>query len=234
MCGVLNMAEIKPSLKCPYTSTYKWKGITPSKKFVFLTRVSRIQNVQKIKDHLLKIFSEALSVDYQHILLADLTVGNKIEDFDKFKDQKTIVFPVEQKVENDKYCSFNIDQCVHTLILAEEDCWIYLLDDDNLVTDDFAEVAQYCGEERVVVFNIKMPKINNGFDGTIKAPLEYKKALFHIDAANFIVHRSVFEQCRFGFAENSAWSDGVFMQKILFKQIPIKYVDKVYSHHNGL
>ena len=56
------------------------------KKFVFLTRVSRIQNVQKIKDHLKEVFKNAIDVDYQHILLADLTVGNKIEDFDQFKD----------------------------------------------------------------------------------------------------------------------------------------------------
>lgn len=228
------MAEIKYSLKCPYTSTYKWKGITPSKKFVFLTRVTRIQNVQKIKDHLQKIFSEALSVDYQHILLPDLTVANKKEDFEQFKDQKTSLYFIEQKVPNDKYAAYNIDDCIQT-IPKDEDCWIYILDDDNTVTNDFAELAEHCNSQKpVVVFNIKMPRINNGFDGTIYPPLEYTKALFHIDSANYLIHRSVFEKCKHGNEIKSDWHDGIFMQKVLYYKYPIEYVNKVYSFHNGL
>ena len=75
---------------CPYTSTHKWCGVSYIKKFIFLTRVTRIQNVQKIKDHLKEIFSKG-TVDYQHILLPDLTVANSKEDFEQFKDQKTII-----------------------------------------------------------------------------------------------------------------------------------------------
>lgn len=228
------MAEVKHSRHCPYTSTHKWKGITPYKKFVFLTRVTRIENVQKIKDHLYKVFSEVLSVDYQHILLPDLTVANKKEDFEQFVDEKTRLYFIQQKEPNDKYAAFNLDKCIQT-IPKDQDCWIYVLDDDNKLADNFAQLAQECNvEEPVVVFNIKMQKIKNGFDGTIKPPLQYKKTLFHIDIANYIVHRSVFEQARFGNNIKSQWCDGIFIQKVLYYQYLIHYVNKCYSYHNGL
>jgi hypothetical protein len=56
-----------------------------------------------------------------------------------------------------------------------------------------------------------MKKVSNGFDGTIKPPLQYKKALCHVDIANYIVHRSVFEMCKFGNKIKSEWCDGIFI-----------------------
>ena len=201
-------------------------------KFVFLTRVTRIQNVQAIKDHLKEVF-ESSEVDYQHILIADLTVANTKEDFEKFIDEKTNVFVVDKKREDDKYCNDALDAVIQT-IPKDEDCWIYILDDDNTISNDFAELAKEMNEEPVIVFNIKMKPISNGFNGIIKAPLVYKKALFHIDIANYIVHRSVFEKCRFRNNIKSQWCDGVFVEKVLHQNIPIKYIDKFYSSHNGL
>ena len=220
------------SAYCPYTSTHKWVGVSYKKKFVFLTRVTRINNVQSIKDMLARIFSKTSSVDYQHYLIADLTVANTEEDFKKFIDDKTTVFVVKNKREDDKYCTEALDSVVQT-IPANEDCWIYLLDDDNKIEENFAELGEQCNVEKpITVFNIKMPPINNGFDGTVKGPLKYKEALFHIDSANYIVHRSVFEKCKHLNKIKSDWHDGIFIQQALFYNIPINYVDKCYGFHN--
>ena len=133
------------------------------------------------------------------------------EEFKKFEDEKTKVFYVIEKPECDKYCAYAVDAVIQQ-IPKDQDCWIYLLDDDNLIGENFAELGEECNIEKpVVVFNIKVPKISNGFDGTIKGPFQPKKVLYHIDAANYIVHRTVFDTCKFGNKIKSAWSDGIFM-----------------------
>lgn len=236
------------SAYCPYTSTHKWSGVSyKMKKFVFLTRVTRIENVQQIKDMLARIFNKTLisenlknimdtsgEITYQHILLPDLTVANKKEDFEKFKDEHTRLFFIEQKRKDDKYAAYNLDEAIQT-IPADEDCWIYILDDDNKINQNFASLARVTDlEGRIIVFNIKMPMISNGFDGTVTWPLESKKALFHIDSANYLVHRSVYEIIGQGNEVKSDWHDGIFIEKALCCHIPMIYVNEVLGYHNGL
>lgn len=201
-------------------------------KFVFLTRVTRINNVQKLKENLKQVFSSS-EVDYQHILMPDLTVGLKKEDFEQFKDKKTSLYFIQQKKQNDKYAAYNMDQCIQS-IPKEQDCWIYILDDDNKILDNFAELAKECNVEKpVVVFNIKTRGIRDGFNGVIK-PFYNNKALFHVDIANYIAHRTVFETCKFGNERKSQYCDGIFIQRVLANKIPINYVNQFYSYHNGL
>lgn len=77
-----------------------------------------------------------------------------------------------------------------------------------------------------------MKMISNGFDGTVQAPLTCGHALFHIDTANFIVQRKVFDQISHVNEVESKWHDGVFIEKALKLQIPFHYINKVFGQHN--
>ena len=200
--------------------------------FVIITRTHKTDTIQILKDNIKKVFGQ--KKNYIHYLICDLTGGVSKEEFEQFADEKTALWFVDETTKRDKYCAYNIDDLVRSL-RGFNDYWIYILDHDNLLKSNFPTLENFCKEEYpVVVFNIQTEPIWKGFDGTVEAPLEYKKALFHINSANYIVHISVFDKCGHGNRIKSDWHDGIFMQKVLYYKIPVKYLNGYYRFHNAL
>lgn len=200
--------------------------------FVIITRTHKTDTIQILKDNIKKVFGQ--KKNYIHYIIADLTGGVSKEQFKQFADEKTALWFVDETTKRDKYCAYNIDDLVRTL-RWNDDYWIYILDHDNLLRSNFPQLEQYCNVETpVIVFNIQTEPIWKGFDGIVKKPLEYKHALFYINSANYLVHISVFDLCGHGNNISSAVHDGVFMEKVLYYKIPIKYLNQFYGYNNAL
>lgn len=205
--------------------------------FCIITRTHKTDTIQIIKDDIKRVFQKAGKDNYVHCIICDLTGGVSEQQFEKFADEKTQIYYVDEKGKdpNDKYCAYCIDVLARNLIKQHQDYWIYILDHDNLLKDNFPELEQYCDEATpILMFNIETPRVSKDFDGTIKAPLEYTKAIFHVNSANFLTHISVFNVCGHGNRVNSGWHDGFFIQKALYNKIPIKYLDGYYGYHNAI
>lgn len=205
-------------------------GITFKRDVVFITRVSRMNKIEQLNKQISEVL-DGSKFTWKQFLIFDLTKVGQV-DWDMIKRLDNVIsFSVDEKPENDSYLNFAIDSAARSI--EDKNTWIYILDDDNMLLPEFKDLAwDLDANYPITVFNIKMPAIGNGFDGTIKAPLEYGKALFHIDSANYIVQRKVFDQIEHKNQIQSKWHDGIFIQKALKIKIPIKYVNKVYGQHN--
>lgn len=205
-------------------------GISFERNLVFITRVSRFNKIEQLNKNIDQVLAGS-KFNWKQYLIFDMT---KIQNFDQniICNLKNVeCFFVEEKTENEQYMAFAIDNAARNI--EDKDTWIYILDDDNKLLPQFKDLAwDLDANYPITIFNINMPMISNGFNGTIKAPLECGKALFHIDMANFITQRKVLDQICFKNNIKSEWADGVFIQKALKTDIPIKYVDKVYGQHN--
>lgn len=205
-------------------------GISFERNLVFITRVSRMNKIEQLNKHICEVL-EGSKFNWKQYLVFDLTKVGEV-DYQLVKRLKNVVvFTVAEKPENDQYMAFAIDVAARSI--EDKDTWIYILDDDNKLLPQFKDLAwQLDTNYPFTVFNIKMPMINNGFDGTIHPPLVYKQALFHIDSANYIVQRKVFDLIGHQNEIKSNWHDGIFVQKALYLKMPIKYIDKVFGQHN--
>lgn len=201
-------------------------------KIVFLTRVSRLERLNRVVYQLRELLKD-VQFDWQQYLIFDFTKvdENKIDWQNLNKLDHIKSFGVKQKPEKDAYLNFAVDYAVKTI--EYKDTWIYILDDDNALLPEFKQIGHYLNSACPInVFNIKMKRISNGFDGTIQAPLTPSRALFHIDTANFIVQRKVFDQISYVNEVKSEWRDGMFIEKALKLQIPFHYINKVFGQHN--
>lgn len=201
-------------------------------KIVFLTRVSRLERLNRVVYQLRELLKD-VQFDWEQYLIFDFTKvdENKVDWQNLNKLDHIKSFAVKQKPENDAYLNFAVDYAVKTI--SEPDTWIYILDDDNALLPEFKQIGQYLNPACPFnVFNIKMKMISNGFDGTIQAPLTPGRALFHIDTANFIFQRKVFDQISYVNEVKSEWRDGMFIEKALKLQIPFHYINKVFGQHN--
>lgn len=200
--------------------------------FCIITRTYKTDTIQILKDNIKKVFGQ--KKNYVHYIICDLTGGVSKEEFKKFEDEKTALWFVDETTKRDKFCAYNIDDLVRSL-RWNDDYWIYILDHDNLLKSNFPSLENFCKKEYpVIVFNIQTPPIWKEFDGTVKAPLEYTKALFHINSANYLVHISVFDKCGHGNNIKSDWHDGIFIEKVLYYKMPIKYLNGYYGYNNAI
>lgn len=205
-------------------------GISFERNLVFITRVSRMNKIEQLNKQICEVL-DGSRFNWKQYLVFDLTKVGEVDYELVNKLKNVVVFTVAEKPENDQYMAFAIDFAARSI--EDKDTWIYILDDDNSLLPQFKDLAwQLDTNYPITVFNIKMPMLNNGFDGTIKAPLEWGKALFHVDSANYIVQRKVFDQIGHQNEIKLQLHDGIFIQKALKLEIPIKYVDKVFGQHN--
>lgn len=200
--------------------------------FVIITRTYKTDTIQILKDNIKKVFGQ--KKNYIHYIICDLTGGVSKEEFEKFADEKTALYFVTEETKKDKYCTYNIDYLIETL-KWNDDYWVYILDHDNLLRYNFPQLEQYCNKQTpVLVFNIQTEPIWKGFDGVVKQPLERGKALYYINSANYLAHISVFYRCKHGSIAHSQLHDGLWMEQVLFHNIPIKYINEFYAYHNAI
>ena len=199
--------------------------------FCIITRTHKTDTIQILKDNIKKVFGQ--KQNYVHYIICDLTGGVTRDQFELYEDEHTKLYFVSAMTKRDKYCTHNIDDLIESL-KGHEDYWIYILDHDNLLKNNFPALENFCNKDYpVVVFNIQTAPIWKGFDGTINKPFEQGKIVCYVNSANYIAHISVFEKCKHGNTKYSQLHDGIWMEQVVHYNYPIKYLSGYYGYHNA-
>lgn len=179
---------------------------------IFITRCYKPTNIQLVKNNLRDVFARQIKHSYVHYLLVDMSYNQPQQSFKCFEDEHTkAVFIYDKK---DYYNSWGIDQIIKS-IPTSQNSWVYILDDDNLITNNFLSVFENCQGDDALVVN------NNALKFT-EAP-EIGNVVGKIDVSNYIVKLEVFKQTNFYNEDRKSYeSDGLFFEKLLKKQCKIK------------
>ena len=181
---------------------------------IFITRCYKPTNLQQSKDNLREVFANQVEHTYVQYLLVDMSYGETEEHFKCFEDENTkVVFIYNKK---DYYNNYGIDQVVNS-IEDDQNTWIYVFDDDNLLNKDFINIFdEYEGEE-VLVVNWNKPHCTVG------------NVVGKVDTCNYIVKLRVRKETPVYYEGFKSYpADGVFFENLMKKQYKIKYT----THYN--
>ena len=200
-------------------------------KCLFLTRCYKTTNLKRIQENLESVFRHT-DHTYRHIILADLTHGTDIDEFQQYS-LVSGVYPIVKKPSKDEYCTQAIDDCLYLIGDDVSNTCVYVLDDDNLILPEFLAAldrAERTGAE-VVVF-----KVEGHPDWGNKEDMKYS-AVGKIDWSNYIT--SLFYMKHIGVYNpnaNSHDADGVFFDALNneFNIGNIEYMDKICGCYNAL
>ena len=197
---------------------------------IIITRTFNPNRIVTIKQNLKNVLQKH-DVQYVHYLVVDLTRGATKEQFLQFEDQRTKCFFIQKKKEKDKYCSWNIDQLISQV---KEQGYIYMLDDDNLLAENFYQLNKFNSKEApVLVFNVHFKKPTSTYRGVV-SPIAKGQAIGRIDISNYMVDIELYKKLKFGTDLNSQQSDGIFFNKLLQSGVEVKYLNEFYGNYNAL
>lgn len=195
--------------------------------FLFVTRCFQPDNLSTIKQNLKKVFAGTQD-HYQHHIICDLTHGCKSASFAPFQDAVTNLTYVFQKG-NDKYCSDILDITVKTY---QDSYWVYVLDDDNILKDNFLQLKKYCEEADIIVFDAER---RDEFPWLCKPRnLSPANCIGQVDFSNMLIRNSVAKKIGFYAPEDSFACDGLFMKKALEQKVKILNTEQVFAYYNKL
>ena len=182
-------------------------------KVIFITRCYKPTNLQAIKDNLREVFSKQTEHSYVQYLLVDMSYGEKEQAFKCFEDDHTKAIFTYNKV--DHYNNYGIDLLCST-IEDDDNTWVYVLDDDNLINDNFIKALNSYVDEDVLVVN------SNQFFYVM--PLKLGKVVGYIDTSSYIVKLKARKETPIYIeGEISYAADGRFFENLMKKQYKIKY-----------
>lgn len=177
-----------------------------------ITRCYKTTNIQKIKDNIRGVFASKKEHSYVHYLLVDMSYNQPQQSFKCFEDEHTkVVFIYDKK---DYYNTWGIDQIVQS-IPADQNGWVYILDDDNIINNNFTSIFDsYQGEDILLVDS-------NAYKYT--SPPIIGKVIGYIDISNYVIKLDVFKNNNiYVEGHRSYTSDGAFFESLLKKQYKIK------------
>ena len=182
---------------------------------IFVTRCYKPTNLQILKDNLKEVFQKQTEHTYVQYLLVDMSYGQKEQAFYPFEDEHTKVVITYNKI--DYYNSSNIDSLTNRL-KSDQNSWVYCLDDDNLINDNFLTIFNNLQDEEVLVVNNNYLKFNS--------PLQVGKIIGKIDLCNYVVKLNVKKKVDFYDQDKLSYEcDGRFFEKLVTQQYKIKYTN---------
>jgi hypothetical protein len=194
-------------------------------KFYFVTRCTRLQNIQQIKDSIKNVFADKEHT-YIHILLVDATHGMKREDFEGFADEHTHVHFIDWKPDGDVFVTRGIDD---VLAKYNDDAYVYMLDDDNILRHNFLDVCEYIDKDYdVIVFRVEH------FSHLGDKQIMWKDPVGLIDWSNFIATLSTYHKCKVYHPERRYCDDGMFILYAKRANCRFRFIDKVFGYYNEI
>ena len=191
---------------------------------IFITRCYKPTNIQKVKQNLKNIFSAQTKHNYVQYLLVDMSYNQTEDSFKCFEDEQTKVVFTYNKI--DHYNCFGIDQLVKT-IEGDQNTWIYFLDDDNFITENFLNIFNNYQGEDVLVVN------NNALRFTCLPVIG--KVIGRIDISNYVVKLKVMKDNRFYIEGNKSYeADGAFFENLLKGNYKFKCTNIYALHKDAL
>lgn len=191
---------------------------------IFVTRCYKPKNIQAIKDNLKEVFSKQTEHSYVQYLLVDMSYNQPEQNFKCFEDEHTkVVFTYNKK---DYYNQFGMDQLVRS-IPDDQNSWVYFLDDDNLINNNFLNIFNnYQGEDFIIVNSSCM---------MIQVPLTVGRIISRVDLSNYIVKLALKKENDFYEEGKSSYAaDGRFLENIIKKRYKHKYIKDVVVHYSAL
>ena len=180
---------------------------------IFVTRCYKPTNLQAIKDNLKEVFAKQTEHSYVHYLVVDMSYDEKQKTFNQFADEHTKVFFVYNK--KDYYNNWGMDQLFKRLE-GDQNTWVYVMDDDNLINSDFLKALDSYTDEDVLVVN------SNHF--SYQAPLPIDKIVGYIDTSSYIVKLKARKEVPvYVEGQISYAADGRFFENLAKKQYKIRY-----------
>lgn len=182
-------------------------------KITFITRCYKPTNIQRIKDNLHNVFSNQDKIQYEQYLLVDLSYNQPQQNFKVFEDEHTKVHFTYQK--KDYYNNSGIDQLVQSLE-GDQNNFVYVFDDDNLITEDFLKVFDdYNGQDVLVVCSKKF---------NITSPHSIAGVIGNVDTSSYLVKLRVRKETPAYIQGNKSYAtDGIFFKNLLIKNYSFKY-----------
>lgn len=177
---------------------------------IFITRCYKPDNILIIKNNLSYVFRNQTKHTYLHYLLVDLSYNQPQQNFKIFEDEHTKIHFTYQK--KDYYNNFGIDEVINS-IPDDQNTFVYVLDDDNLLRGDFIKALNnYTGEDVLIVDWF-------GF------PLTVGHVVGRVDTKNYIVKLKARKETPIYIeGERSYPADGVFLENLLKKNYSFKYL----------
>lgn len=182
---------------------------------IFITRCYKPTNIQRIKDNLKSIFEKQDNISYVQYLLVDLTYNEPQQNFKVFEDEHTRVHFTYNK--KDHYNNFGLDEVIKS-IPDDQNTFVYVLDDDNLINENFTKVFDsYQGEDIIFV---------NARRFQLTPPIKVGRVVGYVNTSNYIVKLKARKETPiYVEGEKSYPADGKFFQNLLKKDYSIKYLN---------
>lgn len=195
--------------------------------FNIITRCSRTKNLLKVKD---SIFNQSGNVIWY--VYFDTTILKDIdaELLSELQDDKIKLF-FKRSIPGDYGHQF-INEAIDSI----KDGWVYVLDDDNVLHEDFiSTLTKYISEnpdKRAFIFDQKV----DGKDFTkldVRVAKPENMRVQHIDMAQFLLKRDLISDKRLRFGDYKA--DGYFIEEI-FNTNPedFLFINQILSYYNFL
>lgn len=199
-----------------------------------ITRCTRIQNLEKIKN---SIFIERPNVDVNWHVIFDIDVLKEISFDILSKLQLENIFIHyhtlgEKKLDKSGGWHINLTPIINRL-----QGWIYILDDDNLLHKDFylTVYQEQLSNQDKLIFLFNQEVGGRDFTGLTvrKVDLENLK-VGQIDTAQFLIHTDVFNKLGYRFG-NGYCADGQFIENFFnFNSYYFHKIDKIICYYNAI
>ena len=195
-------------------------------RFIFVTRCYKPDNLDQVKKSVQDAFKNSAHT-YEQIIVVDLTHGAYPDVFHPFIDDNTSIVYVTRKESNDPQLSQGMDEALS--VLHDEDAYVFVLDDDNLLHPDFLAICDECHGEDAIIFRIENRMHLGGHEVLDMNPVG------HIDWANYITRLPIMQRLKIYHPEGPLrCSDGVFFDYMKRNNCTFHFVNRALAWYNKL